>query len=188
VIITVTGLPPVANNDTVTTVFNAPVDIPVLHNDYSPDADTLELCGGTEIVTGPHNGTLTVNSDGTITYLPHSGYTGIDSFQYKICDPDGADTAWAIITITDCQIQNGFSPNNDGINETFIIPCSDGPVFLNIFNRWGIEVYRTENYDNTWSGMYKGAPLPDGTYYYVLKYKTNQGNSVNEAGFVVIHR
>ncbi|MCB9034446.1 MAG: gliding motility-associated C-terminal domain-containing protein [Chitinophagales bacterium] len=102
-----------------------------------------------------------MNTDGTITYTPQVDYRGVDSFQYVICDPDGNDTAWVFIEIESCIIPNAISPNGDGINDTWYIPCIEESVdvVLCVYNRWGIEVYRNEAYSNLsgWDGEYKGA-------------------------------
>jgi hypothetical protein len=103
-------------NDTTKTDPNVPVTIPVLVNDSTFDEDPLTLCSNA-IVTQPGHGTLVVNQDGTITYTPVTGYTGVDSFQYQICDPEGSDTAWVYITVEGCVLPNAFSPNGDGIND-----------------------------------------------------------------------
>jgi gliding motility-associated-like protein len=68
------------------------------------------------------------------------------------------------------------------------VPCADGDINISIWNRWGIEVYRSDRYLNDWDGKYKGSPLPDGTYYYVLQFTTETGEKVNRAGFITIHR
>jgi gliding motility-associated-like protein len=195
VIITVTGIPPIAVNDDTTTGMNTPVVINVLDNDTATDSDPLELCN---ILIYPENGDVSVNySTGEVTYIPQSNFVGVDSFQYEICDPDGNDTAWVYIRITegeDCELYNAFSPDNgDDVNNTYYIPCIDaskGDVEVSIYNRWGIEVYHTLRYDNNsgWDGRYKGAPLPDGTYYYVIKYINRNDVQINKAGFIVIQR
>mgnify|MGYP005988530771 FL=1 len=68
-------------------------------------------------------------------------------------------------------IPEGFSPNGDNVNETFLIP--DLNTFpgrdLKVYNRWGGLVYENEKYDNTWSGKdMNGNQLVDGTYFYTL--------------------
>ncbi|MDB5226194.1 MAG: hypothetical protein JWN78_387 [Bacteroidota bacterium] len=193
IFITLTGFPPVAVNDTTITTINTPVVVHVLVNDTSYDQDPLALPTTGGVVTQPTHGTAADNGDGTITYTPANGYTGVDSFQYQICDPPGAegcDTAWVFITIKqdNCEIPNAFSPNGDGINDYFKIPCFSGPIEFSVYNRWGIEVYRNDAYLNDWDGKYKGAPLPDGTYYYVLKYITTNNEDINRAGFITLHR
>jgi gliding motility-associated-like protein len=175
-------------NDSTTTDPGTPVTIPVLSNDSTRDEDPLTLCVDGAIVTQPGHGTVLVNQDGTITYTPAPGYTGLDSFQYQICDPEGGDTAWVFIRVEGCILSTGFSPNGDGINDVFEIPCAEGDVLFSVWNRWGIEVYRNEKYVNDWNGTYKGSPLPDGTYYYVLKYRKSSGEEVNKAGFITLHR
>jgi gliding motility-associated-like protein len=188
--IQITGLPPVAINDTTQTDVNTPVTIPVLNNDIATDQDPLVLCDDNTIVTSPTHGTVIVNQDGTITYTPLDNYTGVDSFQYQICDPEGRDTAWVFITIKGgCELPTVITPNGDGFNETFIIPCpSQGAIEFSVYNRWGIEVYRNDDYRNDFDGKYQGSPLPDGTYYYVIKYINTNGEEINKASYMTIHR
>ncbi|WP_310589090.1 SdrD B-like domain-containing protein [Fibrella forsythiae] len=75
-------------------------------------------------------------------------------------------------------IPEGFSPNGDGINDTFVITGTLGvTVSLEIFNRWGHRVYYSEDYKNDWDGKPNTGTqvgntsngLPDGTYFYVVK-------------------
>jgi len=52
-------------------------------------------------VTGPANGTVVVNTDGTVTYTPNNNYTGTDTFTYRVCDEEGlCDEAVVNITIS----------------------------------------------------------------------------------------
>lgn len=73
-----------------------------------------------------------------------------------------------------------MSPNGDGKNDTLIIEgletSPDNELIL--FNRWGVEVFRKKNYDNSFAGFSDGratidgsTELPVGTYFYVLKLK-----------------
>ena len=72
-----------------------------------------------------------------------------------------------------CKIQNGISPNGDGLNEYFDL-ASFGGVHLIISNRYGKEVYENKNYKVEWRGQSnKGNMLPSGTYFYQMK--TNIG-------------
>jgi len=67
-----------------------------------------------------------------------------------------------------------ISPNEDGMNDNWIIEHIDAPLFgentVSIMNRWGQEVWQAAEYDNAtvvWSGEEKGGgALPDGTYFY----------------------
>lgn len=70
-------------------------------------------------------------------------------------------------------IPNAFSPNGDGINDTWMIGYMDSypGVIVQVFNRYGQAVYRSVGYSKAWDGTYNGAPLPVGTYYYVIDRK-----------------
>ena len=71
-------------------------------NDIDPERE-LDLTS-IEIITDPENGTVSANNDGTVTYQPASGYEGLDSFQYVICDlgiPKKCDDAWVYINIVE---------------------------------------------------------------------------------------
>ena len=68
-------------------------------------------------------------------------------------------------------ITNLFSPNGDGINDFWYIEniqfYKENEVL--VYNIYGQLVYTKQGYTNDWDGTYNGAPLPDGTYYYVVK-------------------
>ncbi len=79
--------------------------------------------------------------------------------------------------ITPCQAKiiapNAFTPNNDGVNDTFKIHIFDGIIVrLIIYNRWGNPVYSDETQSPQWDGKCEGNSCPNGTFAYVLKYKT----------------
>ncbi|MFA5621374.1 MAG: Ig-like domain-containing protein, partial [Thermovirgaceae bacterium] len=69
--------PPVANPDTAETDEDIPVIIDVLANDTDPDGHPLEV-----VSASAGNGTVVINSDGTVTYTPNEDYHGTDSFTY----------------------------------------------------------------------------------------------------------
>ncbi|NIG55473.1 PKD domain-containing protein [Chitinophaga sp. Cy-1792] len=66
-----------------------------------------------------------------------------------------------------------FSPNGDGINDTWIIKnLSDYPgATVEVFNRYGAKVFSSNGYNTPWDGTSKGGMLPLGTYYYVIRLK-----------------
>jgi gliding motility-associated-like protein len=66
-------------------------------------------------------------------------------------------------------IPNIFTPNGDGINETFVIQGLTENSKLIIFDRAGKKLYETENYQNNWDGRdNNGTSLPSDTYWYVI--------------------
>ncbi len=66
----------------------------VLTNDSDADGDLLSA----SLVSGPANGSLTLNADGTFTYTPNSNYNGPDSFTYQVSDGNGG-TSTATVNI-----------------------------------------------------------------------------------------
>jgi gliding motility-associated-like protein/uncharacterized repeat protein (TIGR01451 family) len=92
-------------------------------------------------------------------------------------DPNTANNRASsqVVTVTgdDILVPNVITPNGDGKNDKFVIigitryPNSS----LFIYNRWGNQVYQSKNYQNGWDGK----DLNEGTYYYILKLNTPQG-------------
>jgi len=87
--------PPVANNDSATTLKDTPVTINVLVNDNDPDGDPLTIVS----VTNPPNGSV-INNGNSVSYTPDPGWTGTDTFDYTISDgKGGSDTATVTVTV-----------------------------------------------------------------------------------------
>ena len=177
-----------------TALINEPITLDVLANDILPlAADTI-----VSLLTLPTNGSAVVNLNNTVTYTPNTNYKGTEQFTYLVCSATGSyiycDTANICITVVDttqpCYIPNAFSPNGDGTNDVYKIPCNERSpkATLRIFNRWGVEVWFSEGaYMNDWNGTnMQKTPLPDGTYYIIYEY--NDGTGRREAKFVVIQR
>jgi large repetitive protein len=86
--------PPVAVDDHATTEAGVPVVIAVLANDFDEDGDELSVVD----LTQPENGSVTLNADGSVTYTPDEGFTGIDSFTYRVSDGT-AESNLATVTV-----------------------------------------------------------------------------------------
>lgn len=65
---------------------------------------------------------------------------------------------------------DGITPNDDGINDTWIIDFINNfpEAVVMVYNRWGQELFYSKGYGTAWDGRYKGKDLPVGTYYYVI--------------------
>lgn len=83
-------------------------------------------------------------------------------------------------------IPNAFSPNGDGINDTWIIQYLESypGTTVDIFNRYGQKVFSSMGYDKPWDGRYNGKILPVGTYYYVINPKN--GRSIMSGSVTII--
>ncbi|MEK7255475.1 MAG: gliding motility-associated C-terminal domain-containing protein, partial [Bacteroidota bacterium] len=163
----------------------------------APDGDTLhvvvpvggmdtvclsieELFGTAEFLTNfcqSFTGNAQVNSTGVPCVEVVGVEVGYDQACIEICDNLGiCDTTWILIEVVDTstaiEIFNGFSPNEDGVNDFFKIKNIElyPENELVIFNRWGNRVFHRKGYTNAdpWKGIYKNTWLPDETYFYVL--------------------
>ena len=75
-------------------------------------------------------------------------------------------------TIDYLEINNFLSPNGDLSNDTWTVnkPSIISGCPLAIYNRWGKIVWESTSYDNNFDGTNKsGEPLPEGTYFYLIK-------------------
>ncbi len=89
---------------------------------------------------------------------------------------------------TKIKIPSGFTPNDDGTNDTWVLEgIEDYPDSeISIFNRWGGEIFTTKNYaNNPFDGKKGNDFLPMGTYFYVIK----TGDTVpTQTGYVTLVR
>jgi len=133
---------------------------------------------------------------------------GVYNVALTVTNANGCSDTYTIqITVLEdpsiINIPNVFSPNNDGINEVFVIENIDDIICyptnrLEIYNRWGVLVYETEGYDNNtkaFRGISEGRltvnqsqELPTGTYFYILQYTTSEGRSIKESKYLYISR
>ena len=74
-------------------------------------------------------------------------------------------------------VPSAFSPNNDGLNDTWNIPALNAfPGFeLTVFNRQGQVIYQNKNGNIPWDGKYKGEPQPVAVYIYMIDLKVPGG-------------
>jgi len=145
--------------------------IDVISNDTLPDSWNISLYSepDTGSVINLYDGTFDVDINQT-KVNQYIIYEVCNAVCYFVCDT--AHVTLAVLPSDGCYIPTAFTPNNDGSNDYFEIPCLgniDEKASLLIFNRWGYLVFETDNYDSDWDGTHKGQPLPDGTYFYILQ-------------------
>ncbi len=93
-------------------------------------------------------------------------------------------------------VPGGFSPNQDGMNDYFVIRRpSTTLIQLEIFNRWGNVIYRSADYKNDWNGRTNqpgnvlGPEIPDGTYYYIVTGTDRISGKITRLnGFITVKR
>jgi gliding motility-associated-like protein len=87
-------------------------------------------------------------------------------------------------------IPNAFSPNGDGLNDTWIIRglFKYPDTKVRIFNRWGSLIFENlTGYKSPWDGIVRGSKVPIGTYYYVIEFAgSTDGTDYSESGWLVV--
>ena len=178
--------PPVALNDKAETKKATPIYVDVVTNDTIFTNKAVVT-----IITEPKHGKAIVTADLRILYTPDANYcngTTPDVLRYVLCNQAGCDTATVEITVIcdKLKVFTGFSPNNDGVNDFFMIEGAESLPnnTLTIYNRWGNQVLGTKGYKNDWSGTWNGSIVPDGTYFYIF----NDGEGKTFSGSIQIQR
>ena len=102
------NVPPTANNDSATTNEDSSVTIAVLSNDSDTDGGVLSVT----FATNGAKGTVSINGDGTLNYVPNLNANGADSFSYTISDGQGG-SATGMVSITINSVNDAPVAAND---------------------------------------------------------------------------
>lgn len=119
----------------------------------------------------------------TNTLSPVSTPEESTTYFLSLTTPDGC-TYQDDITVNvfdPISVPNTLTPNNDGINDTWLIGRIDNypNAEVTVFDRWGQQVFKTIGYTNSrrWDGKQNGKQLPSGTYFYSIDLKTGSKNN-----------
>ncbi|MBS1779207.1 MAG: gliding motility-associated C-terminal domain-containing protein [Bacteroidetes bacterium] len=87
-------------------------------------------------------------------------------------------------------IPDAFSPNNDGKNDCFQIYSNSAFVTYEfaIYNRWGQQVFHSNNINDCWDGKFKGVDAEMGTYSYFIKGNTSGCSNIFKKGMIHLLR
>lgn len=83
-------------------------------------------------------------------------------------------------------VPNAFTPDGDGLNDIFLAQCSEelADFEMIISDRRGSILFRSKDIQQGWNGEHKGNILPQGTYIYVIIYRTLQGERQIKKGSI----
>jgi gliding motility-associated-like protein len=148
--------------------------------------DTLEMQAGEVLEagaglssylwnTGASTQSIIINSEGMYTVGMESpiGCLGTDSVYVKLIEDEiPPDPTYNIF------IPNAFSPDGDGINDNFNISYNNNPFpishcVLHIFNRWGEEIFQSDDITQGWDGKKNGKDCPGGVYVYKIVFSAD---------------
>ena len=126
------------------------------------------------------------SSDGKFIYLIEA-LEGLGN--PNLCSDSSISNEAVVVQPPRFYVPNAFVPR--GVNNIFI-PVN---VFVNtsdyqftIFNRWGIQVFQTNNTSEGWDGNYNGTKASEGVYVYFIKYKNSEGKYIEKQGTVTLLR
>lgn len=86
-------------------------------------------------------------------------------------------------------IPNVFTPNKDGINDMFgAVGYGIKTYNLLIYNRWGEQLFNTNNFDIKWDGQYNGVACAEGVYFFIIDAVSNSGRDYNFNGTLQLLR
>ncbi len=91
---------------------------------------------------------------------------------------------------TEYYVPTAFSPNNDGNNDEFLVVGSEIKEFsIIIFDRWGNEIFTSDNIEKGWKGLTPGnQPMPEGVYSYRLEMRSKLNKDIVKTGAVTLLR
>jgi len=177
IVINPTPNPPIAGSDKIYCKNDLPTDL---------------FVQGTGIFTWYSDSTLlnTLTTGSTLTPTMNIGTTN-----YYVTETiNNCESLFSkvVISVKDCDIiiPTAITPDNDGVNETWLLENIDQIYPINtvsIYNRWGLLIYQSNQgqYEsNPWNGKFKNENLPVGSYYFVIEF--NNVNSKNKNGIVSI--
>lgn len=160
--------------------------------------------GGTERICAGKETKIIIDSNNPgATYVWSTGAVGTNSISiaapgnYSINVSNGncttTDTKEFLLDLDCINIMNAFTPNGDKLNDHFLPIWYDpnyiGDYQVRIFNRWGEEVYNSDNkFDLGWDGNYKERPCEMGNYVYMLTIKDKLGNARKAQGDLFLMR
>ncbi|PYG31585.1 Ig-like domain-containing protein [Pelagimonas varians] len=118
---------PIAVDDAATTAVGTPVviDNPA-SNDSDPDGDTLTV----DSLGTPGNGSVIQNDDGTVTYTPDDGFSGVDTFDYEVSDGlGGTDTGTVTVEVDSPPDDEPTNQDPTAVDDTAATPL-DTPIII----------------------------------------------------------
>jgi len=140
---------------------------------HSGFRDLVVLDDGTGVIGG---GTL--NLDGWLLHLDAQGFPRTGEYQVQVravkagCIDTTAAQPLRVRSIKD-QIPNAFTPNGDGLNETFLplYFCLLVVADFRVYDRWGKLVFQTKDSEQGWDGTFEEKPAPADVYVWHIEYE-----------------
>ncbi len=150
----------------------------------------LGICAGDSVVLDATNPDATTYLWNTGSESPALTVTTPGIYQVTISNECFEDSDEIQVSDKDCCpvfVPNVFSPNGDGINDSFqpLTNCSLVSYRMRIFDRWGSLLFESNDPDRSWNGRYNNQELPQEAYTWFLEYDDGNGTRL-DAGTVML--
>ncbi|WP_185731355.1 gliding motility-associated C-terminal domain-containing protein [Larkinella rosea] len=117
--------------------------------------------------------TPSVGLSSPVIAQPFASVDTTTTYQVRATSPQGCQftTKLTVSVITVLFVPDAFTPNNDGVNDSWEIRgIADFPnCRVEVYNRWGNPVFVSQGYQQPWDGRSEGQDLPPAIYQYVIK-------------------
>ncbi|TSJ41194.1 PKD domain-containing protein [Fluviicola chungangensis] len=128
------------------------------------------------------------------TYYGNGNYYIILEVANALGCIDSAIRFIAINTVTteiNTLIPTIISPNGDSSNDVWkleFLQLAYPNAHIEIYNEWGQTVFTSDGYETPWDGTYKGEPVPDGNYMYVIQLNANADPDIYKGVLMVLRK
>ncbi len=172
-----------------------------------PPTPLTNVTGNDTIQFGQH---VQLNADNVLYYYwtPNDGSLNNPNINNPIATPNQTttytvygmdvngcvDTATVVVVVDSATteiIPSAFTPNGDGLNDVFrpVGLTYQHLVEFRIFNRWGQQIFYSNNIEHGWDGTYQGVPQDMGDYFYeVIIARPNYQENIVYTGTVTLLR
>lgn len=155
-----------SSTNTASITINDPPAMTITLNDVVIDCSGTDVLLAPEVIGGTGDLAFAWNTGESTPVIAVPGIPG--HYAVTVTDDCGAGaTAQVALTgLCGISIPNVITPDNDGTNDRFVITGIEGvSTTVRIYDRWGLKLLETTNYNNTWDG----GGASDGTYYYEVQ-------------------
>lgn len=172
----------VCNEDTSEVIYVNLLDLPIVEagDDFVTLTESISYMDG--------------SGNGTALWQPSTGLADSTSFLSEVLPTESTLYKLYVTDVNGCVnydsvfveleidspifelVTNVITPNGDGKNDYWYVQGIETFVdsHVIIFDQYGSVIFEADNYMNDWDGSYKGAKLPNGTYFYYITFKENQ--------------
>ncbi len=136
------------------------------------------------------DGQTSTDKDPEHTYLSAGSFNvTLTVFKSSVCSASVIKGQFIISADNVLFIPNTFTPNNDAVNDEFVISMTNIKTYrIQIFNRYGVSMFISDDIFDNWKGSYKNELVPVGTYYYVIDATDYNENIIRKSGSVTVIR